>query len=64
MASPVLLHGVTGDIRMSSGGTGMSCYELKGGIGSASRGIRFGDKTYSIGVLVLTNMGKKGELIT
>ena len=44
-------------------GTGMSCYELKGGIGSASRIIRFGDKTYSIGVLVLTNMGKKGELI-
>lgn len=42
----------------------MSCYELKGGIGSAHRVIRFGDKTYSIGVLVLTNMGKKGELIT
>lgn len=44
-------------------GTGMSCYELKGGIGSASRVIQLGDKTYSIGVLVLTNMGKKGELI-
>jgi D-aminopeptidase len=44
-------------------GTGMSCYELKGGIGSASRVIQLGDTLYSIGVLVLTNMGKKRELI-
>jgi D-aminopeptidase len=43
-------------------GTGMSCYGLKGGIGSASRVIRFGDKIYSIGALVLTNMGQNGEL--
>ena len=44
-------------------GTGMSCYELKGGIGSASRVIRFGDKIFSVGVLVLTNMGRKKDLI-
>jgi len=43
-------------------GTGMSCYGLKGGIGSASRVMRLGHRNYLIGVLVLTNMGKKEEL--
>ncbi len=38
-------------------GTGMSCYELKGGIGSASRKIRIEDEEYTLGALVLTNMG-------
>lgn len=44
-------------------GTGMSCYGLKGGIGSASRRMRLDDKDYLIGALVLTNMGKKEEFM-
>lgn len=38
-------------------GTGMSCYGLKGGIGSASRIIDLSEKNYTVGALVLTNMG-------
>jgi len=44
-------------------GTGMSCYELKGGIGTASRIVRYGGKDYTVGVLVLTNMGKIKDLM-
>ncbi|MFD3156857.1 P1 family peptidase [Haloimpatiens sp. FM7330] len=44
-------------------GTGMSCYELKGGIGTASRIIEIGNNTYTLGVLVLTNFGLKQDLI-
>lgn len=39
-------------------GRGMSCYELKGGIGTASR--RVG--CYTVGVLVLTNFGSLSDL--
>ena len=38
-------------------GTGMICYELKGGIGSASRIIKLDEKEYTLGVLVLSNFG-------
>lgn len=38
-------------------GRGMSCYDLKGGIGSASRIISIDGKDYTIGVLVLANHG-------
>lgn len=38
-------------------GTGMICYELKGGIGSSSRIINLDGKEYTIGVLVLSNFG-------
>lgn len=44
-------------------GTGMSCYHLKGGIGSASRIIKLDDKNYTIGSLVLSNFGLKEDLI-
>lgn len=44
-------------------GTGMSCYELKGGIGSASRIIELDGKEYIIGTLVLSNFGLKSDLI-
>lgn len=44
-------------------GTGMSCYGLKGGIGSSSRIIELGDKEYTLGVLVLSNFGRKKDLI-
>ncbi len=42
-------------------GKGMSCYGLKGGIGSASRKLTFGDKNYHIGTIVLSNFGKKND---
>ena len=38
-------------------GTGMICYNLKGGIGSASRIIKLDEKEYTIGILVLSNFG-------
>ncbi|MBR2539544.1 MAG: P1 family peptidase [Mogibacterium sp.] len=44
-------------------GTGMVCYGLKGGIGSASRLIGIGGITYTLGVMVLTNFGKVHELV-
>lgn len=40
-------------------GTGMVCFGLKGGIGSASRGV--GD--YRVGALVLANFGRRGDLM-
>ncbi len=44
-------------------GTGMCAYELKGGIGSSSRVLHIDDKTYTVGMLVLSNMGKTRDLI-
>ncbi len=44
-------------------GRGMSAYGLKGGIGSASRVVEVEGVTYTIGVLVLTNMGKLENFI-
>ena len=43
-------------------GTGMSCFGLKGGIGSASRRLRLDGATYHLGVLVLANFGRAGDL--
>lgn len=44
-------------------GKGMTCHDLKGGIGSSSRLVTIGDTTYTIGVLVLTNHGSLQDLI-
>jgi D-aminopeptidase len=44
-------------------GTGMSCYGLKGGIGSASRVVTFDEKDYTVGVLVMSNFGRPGDLL-
>ena len=41
----------------------MSCYQLKGGIGSASRVLKLDDKEYTIGSLVLSNFGLKEDLL-
>lgn len=38
-------------------GKGMSCFQMKGGIGSASRVLSINDKEYTIGVLVMSNFG-------
>ncbi len=43
-------------------GTGMSCFGLKGGIGSASRRLKLDEKPYHLGVLVLANFGRAGDL--
>jgi len=44
-------------------GKGMSCHQLKGGIGSASRIVKIDDKDYTVGVLVLSNHGRLEDLI-
>ncbi len=44
-------------------GRGMSCYRLKGGIGSASRQIEFDGEIYHLGCLVLSNMGLTKDLV-
>lgn len=43
-------------------GTGMVCYGLKGGIGTASRLVKLGADVYTVGVLVMTNFGRKDDL--
>ena len=43
-------------------GKGMTCHDLKGGIGSSSRLISIGDNTYTLGVLALTNHGSLTDL--
>jgi D-aminopeptidase len=44
-------------------GRGMSCFELKGGIGSASRVARIGELGFTVGALVLANFGKLRQLV-
>ncbi|WP_425446784.1 P1 family peptidase [Dethiothermospora halolimnae] len=44
-------------------GTGMSCYGLKGGIGTSSRVINIDDNEYTIGILVLSNFGRQQDFI-
>ncbi|KWE57023.1 aminopeptidase [Burkholderia ubonensis] len=39
-------------------GRGMSCFDLKGGIGSASRIAAAAGRTYTVGALVLANFGR------
>jgi len=45
------------------GGTGMICYEFKGGIGTASRKLDAKDGGYTVGVLVQCNCGSR-DLLT
>lgn len=44
-------------------GVGMSCFQLKGGIGSSSRIIEMDDRSYTLGILALCNFGHIGDLI-
>jgi len=50
------------DVGAVGAGTGMSCFGLKGGIGSASRQISLDGAAYHLGVLVLANFGRAGDL--
>lgn len=43
-------------------GTGMSCFGLKGGIGSASRRVRLDGADFHVGALVLANFGRAVDL--
>ena len=43
-------------------GKGMTCHDLKGGIGSSSRIIEIGEKKFTLGVLALTNHGSLKDL--
>ncbi len=45
------------------GGTGMICYEFKGGIGTSSRQFSQRGRTYTIGVLVQANHGLRTQLM-
>jgi len=44
------------------GGTGMVCFGFKGGIGTASRVVLVGGKSYTVGVLVQCNTGDRKVL--
>ncbi len=44
------------------GGRGMCCYDLKGGIGSASKLLTLDGKTYTLGALAMTNFGSLPDL--
>jgi D-aminopeptidase len=44
------------------GGTGMNCYQFKGGSGTASRLVGHAGTTYSVGVFVQANFGSREEL--
>jgi D-aminopeptidase len=44
-------------------GTGMSAFELKGGIGSSSRIIKIQGNEITVGALVLSNFGKREDLL-
>ncbi len=44
------------------GGTGMNCYGFKGGVGTASRLVRHGAETYTVGALLQCNFGSREEL--
>jgi D-aminopeptidase len=44
-------------------GTGLTCYEFKGGIGTASRLLAKEDGGYTVGVLVNCNQGRRHQLI-
>lgn len=43
-------------------GTGMVCFEFKGGIGTASRVVTVDGEAYTVGALTLTNFGFRSEL--
>jgi len=45
------------------GGTGMVCYGFKGGTGTSSRTFEIGSVTYTLGVLVQANFGRRPDLM-
>jgi D-aminopeptidase len=45
------------------GGTGMNCYDFKGGNGTASRVVRYGPHAFTVAAFVQANFGSRGELV-
>src|SRR5262245_26717034 len=45
------------------GGTGMNCYDFKGGTGTASRRVLVGSRRYTVGALMQANFGSRSELV-
>jgi L-aminopeptidase/D-esterase-like protein len=45
------------------GGTGMNCYEFKGGSGTSSRLVEHGGTTHTVGVFLQANFGARQELV-
>jgi len=45
------------------GGTGMTAYDFKAGIGTASRLVTIGEERYVLGVLVQANHGERAQLV-
>lgn len=45
------------------GGTGMICYEFKGGSGTASRRVEYGGRGFHVGAFVQANFGARRELV-
>jgi D-aminopeptidase len=44
------------------GGTGMNCYDFKGGNGTSSRLVSYGSRTYTVAAFVQANFGSRAEL--
>ncbi len=44
------------------GGTGMNCYQFKGGNGTASRLVSYAGTSYTVGVFLQANFGRRHEL--
>ncbi|MEZ4460385.1 MAG: P1 family peptidase [bacterium] len=44
------------------GGTGMISFDVKGGIGTSSRLVEIGNATYTVGILVMSNVGRLEDL--
>ena len=44
------------------GGTGMNCYQFKGGNGTASRLVEYNQTTYTVGVFLQANFGRRSDL--
>lgn len=45
------------------GGTGMNCYEFKGGVGTSSRTVEIRGARYTVGVYLQANFGAREELV-
>ncbi|GAA1662423.1 aminopeptidase [Mycolicibacterium murale] len=46
----------------AGGGTGMNCYEFKGGNGTSSRLVGYGEHTFAVAAFVQANFGSRTEL--
>jgi D-aminopeptidase len=55
--------GATFDEGGVGAGAGMVCYDMKGGVGSASRVVHMGQETFTLGCLALSNFGSLPDLV-